>query len=266
MDATDLYRGPLEEFVARRNALVRELRSSDPDAAGAAAKLRKPSVAVWAIDQLATDDPEVVVELLAAGADAREAQHAAATQDDSRDDLLRATGRLRDAVEAVARAAIGVLESTGHAGGDETGRRIRATLQAAATGRAADRLALWRGTLDRDLAPSGFGAVDAPEPDGAQLAAVLAPLRRPASAKPRREAQGRRQPSPEARERQEAERATATEESAAERARALATTKRLAAQRLADAARAADDEASAAEQAADEAERAARAARASLGR
>lgn len=266
MDATDLYRGPLEDFVARRNALVSELRSSDPDAAGAAAKLRKPSVAVWAIDQLAGDDPDVVVELLAAGADAREAQHAAATQDDSRDALLAATGRLRDAVEAVARAAVGVLESAGHASSDETGRRIRATLQTAATGRAADRLALWRGTLDRDLAPSGFGAVDAPEPDGAQLAAVLAPLRRPGSAKPRRQTQGRSQPRIEARERQEAERAAATQDATAERARALATTKRLAARRVAEAARVADDEAAAAERAADEAERAAQAARAALGR
>jgi len=63
VDTAGLYHGPLEDFVARRAALVRELRSADPDAAAAAGKLRKPTVAVWAIDQLAVVDPTLIAEL-----------------------------------------------------------------------------------------------------------------------------------------------------------------------------------------------------------
>ncbi|MGA8415425.1 MAG: hypothetical protein WB808_02275, partial [Candidatus Dormiibacterota bacterium] len=65
MDTAELYRGPLEDFVARRTALVRELRSTDPTSAAAAARLRKPPVGVWAIDQLEPGHPGLVTELLA---------------------------------------------------------------------------------------------------------------------------------------------------------------------------------------------------------
>jgi hypothetical protein len=66
VDITRLYRGPLEDFVARRTSVVRQLRVSDPDAAGVVAKLPKPLVSAWAIDQLAVENPELAAELLAA--------------------------------------------------------------------------------------------------------------------------------------------------------------------------------------------------------
>lgn len=265
VDAAGLYRGSLEDFVARRTALVRELRRTDREAADAVGKLRKPSAGVWAIDQVAAEDPALTAALLAAGADAREAQGNLAAGTASREDLRIATGRLRDAVEAAALAAVGMLSGAGHSASEDTIRRIRTTLQAAATGGAADRRALWTGTLDRDLDVAGFGAVAEPEDDPSELASVLAPLRRPSASPAQRPA-----PEPAAGskglERRQAERDEAKLRAAAERAREAADAKRRQADRLSDEARTAADEAAIAEHAADAAEEAARAARAALDR
>jgi hypothetical protein len=264
VNASSLYRGPLDGFVARRDALVRELRSTDREASVVAGKLRKPAVTAWAIDQLASDEPDVVLELLAAGADARESQQAFATQSPDRDDFARASTRLRDAVEAAARATNTVLEAGGHATSDDAIRRITTTLQAAATGNAEERLALWLGTLDQDLAPSGFGAVDDPQDDDPELATAIASLRHRASAA-RRPVVVRTSPT-ERLERERAERATEELERGAGKARALADAKRVQADKLAEQARDAEEAASAAEQAADAAEHTAGQARAALDR
>jgi hypothetical protein len=264
MDPKYMYQGPLEEFVARRARLVRETRPSDPSAADAIGKVRKPSVVVWAIDQLAIDEQRLLNELLAAGADASEAQRGVADESVTRESLLLASNRVRDAVDDAARAAEGVLEIAGHARGDETARRIRATLQSAATGSAADRQALWRGTLDHEVAPSGFGALDVPGDDPAELAAVLAPLRRQSS-RTRPHPQPRQtRPDDERLQREAAELAAKKAKAAAERSLDLATSKRNHADRLADEARLAAQEAAAAEEAAEKAEDAARAAHSAL--
>jgi hypothetical protein len=263
VDLADLYHGALEDFVARRTALVRELRATDRAAADAAGKLRKPPVGVWAIDQLAVDNPALITELLATGADARDAQQNVAAGTETREDLLLATGRLRDAVEVAARAAVDLLERTDHGTSDETGRRIRTTRQAAATRAAAERQALWTGTLDRDVDVAGFGAVDEPGDDPAELAALLAPLRRQNAAASRRPARDR--PARlEVVARREAERDAADLDSAAQRARALADAKRREADHKAEEARFATEEASAAERTADAGEAAARAAHLAL--
>jgi hypothetical protein len=259
MDLTDLYRGPLEDFVARRTRLVRETRPNDPSAAAAIGKSRKPPVPVWAIDQLAIDEQDLLKELLAAGADASEAQRAVAGRSETRERLVVASNRVRDAVEAAALAADGVLEEAGHGRGEDTARRIRATLQSVATGSAADRLALWRGTLDHEVAPSGFGALDGPDDDAAELAAVLAPLRRTLS---KTRPQPRHARSDDERRQREAVELSATRaHAAAGRARDLAAFKRNHADRLAEEARLAAQEATAAEEAAETAEDAARAVR-----
>ena len=244
--------------------MVRELRSSDPDAAAAIAKLRKPPVSVWAIDQLAVEKPDVIIELLAAGADVRDAHLNVTSGKESREDLLVTSNGLRDRVEAAARAAAGVLEGAGHAASEETGRRIRATLQAAATGGAEDRRALWSGTMDRDLDAAGFGGLSEPEDDVAELAALLAPMRRPSAAKPRPPARTAASATQKRLDRRDAEREAANLDAAAERARASADSKRRQADRLAAEARFAADEASAGEDAAAAAELAARTAHVAL--
>ncbi|MGA8417032.1 MAG: hypothetical protein WB808_10480, partial [Candidatus Dormiibacterota bacterium] len=173
-----------------------------------------------------------------------------------------ASSRLRDAVEAAAAAATGVLGRAGHATSEETGRRIRATLQAAATAGAAERRALWTGTVDRDLDAAGFGAMGQPEDDVPDLAAILKPLRRRSPSAHREPSSQRTSAAVEVLSRREAEREAAHLESAAQRARTAADSKRHQAERMAEEARVVAEEASAAEDAANAAEAAARAARA----
>jgi hypothetical protein len=261
VDITGLYRGPLEDFIARRTALVRTLRPTDPDAAAAVGRIRKPPSSVWAIDQLAAENPDLVAELLAAGADARRAQQAVAADTGSAEDLLLASGRLRDVVEAAVRAAVEARESGDHTAGEDTLRKVRTTLQAAATGSADLRLALWRGTLDRELDPAGFGSLSGADDDAPELAAMLAPLRRAPTTEPGRVSRVRPRPVGDLVERRVAERAAAEQQAAAERARATADNKRRQAQRLAAQAHTAEEEAVAAERAAELAEKAALSAR-----
>jgi hypothetical protein len=263
VDLTDLYHGPLEEFVERRTRLAREAHRSDPAAAAAIRKLHKPSVPVWAIDQVAVEQRALIVELLAAGADARDTQLAVALQRATGESLVVASARLRDAVEAAAGAATDVLETDGHARNEQTSRRIRATLQSVATGAAGDRLALLHGTLDHEVESAGFGAVDTADEDPAELADVLAPLRRPPAAND--SPQATRTPVNNDREqRAAAERAAKRQEEATQRLRDLAKAKRLHAETLADEARRADQEALAAQEVADKADAEARALRSTL--
>lgn len=263
---SDLYRGPLEEFITRRTRLVRETRGAHPATAGAIGKARKPPVSVWAIDQLAVDKQHVLAELLAAAADASAAQRVVADQAEMRESLLLASGRLREAVESAARAADAVLDSAGNVGSDDTRRRVRSTLHAAATGGRDHRVALWQGMLDREIAPSGFGTADAAEEDAPELAAVLAPLRHVTTEKkPRPRVLSRERDKRERNDRaarEAAERAADKLSAAADRARDLANAKRRHAGTLADELRTAEQEAAAAERAADDAEDTAKTARA----
>src|SRR3954454_2663894 len=64
-----------EEFVAARDALVRELKDAGAKADAAEIKrLRRPSVAVWALNQVSRTNPDAVHRLLVASATARDAQ------------------------------------------------------------------------------------------------------------------------------------------------------------------------------------------------
>ncbi len=266
MDLTDLYHGPLGEFIARRRRLIAETRGADPAAAAAIESLRKPPLSAWAIDQLAIDQQDLLVELLAAGADTRAAHQLVGDPVATREDLLLATGRLRDAVEQAARAADTVLEAAGRSGGEDVARRIRTTLQSAATGTGADRLALWRGTLDHDVEPSGFGAVDTPDDDPPELVEILAPRRR-SSSEMRRATRPVRLAADDARaQREAAGRAVQKKAAAAERLRDLAAAKQLHADTMSAEARVAEEEALAAEDAAGKAEDEAAVARSGLTR
>jgi hypothetical protein len=263
-DVATIYQGPLDGFIARRTALAKQLRSSDADAAAAVGKLRKPSVSAWAIDQLAVESPDLLAELLAAGADAGRAQRAVAEGVGSGEALSVASARVRDALDAAVRAATTVLDSNGHATGEEAARRIRTTLQAAASGSPDERAALWRGTLDRDLAPAGFGAPEGLDDDIPELAAVLAPLRREPSAQQGRPPADRSRQARDVAAQRAAETEAAEKSKSAARAREMADTKRQHADRLAGEAKRAEEDAAAAEAAAQTAEHASESAQAAL--
>ncbi|MBJ7594121.1 MAG: hypothetical protein JF886_04535 [Candidatus Dormibacteraeota bacterium] len=261
MDAavTELYHGPLEDFIGQRAAIARSLRTHDAVASVAVGKLRKPSVTAWAIDQVAFDEPTLITGLLAAGADARDMQQAAGDGEVSGELLRAASERVRRSVDAVAAAAGSVLERADHPTGAEALRRIRTTLQAAATGGASERVALWRGTLDRDLEPAGFLGTDDVGDDPPELVEALASLR-----SERAPVGVKRKASPPQEIRQAAgdraaKRRAAELGEASRRARALAEAKRDRADHLAEAARLAEEEAISAAGAAEAAEEAARA-------
>lgn len=152
MDEADrLYAVPPEEFVAARNALAKELRSAGRRAdAAVVAKLRRPTPAAWALDQVARTAPDLLEAALAAGAALREASDAVAAGGSA--DLRTATAEERAAATEVVRAAA-----------EHLGRRadalrpvLLATLRAAALD---DDVAahLRRGTLAADVEQPGFG-------------------------------------------------------------------------------------------------------------
>jgi len=171
-----LYREPLDGFVRARAELTRTLRTArDRDAAAAVAKLPKPSLGAWVVDRLAGLAPDLVRDLLAAAADARDAQRPGAAEA-----LREASARVRGLLDDAGREARAILEEAGHPASDATVRRVQTTAQAAAAGTAAEREALLRGTLDRDLDPPGFGPAGEPEPDTDAVVAAIRDRRRPA--------------------------------------------------------------------------------------
>jgi hypothetical protein len=73
-----LFGLPLEEFTSSRNALARQLKKDgDEEAAEQVAALAKPSVPVWAINQLARPEKAKMRAFLDAGAKLRKAQERA---------------------------------------------------------------------------------------------------------------------------------------------------------------------------------------------
>jgi hypothetical protein len=70
-----VYRGPLEEFIRRRDALAKQLRTSKRrDDADRVKGFRKPSRTAWALDQVALDDRALVEQLADAITAAQEMQ------------------------------------------------------------------------------------------------------------------------------------------------------------------------------------------------
>ncbi len=220
-----LFALPPEEFIEARDNLAQQVRRDDPDTAAEVKALRKPTVAAWALNQVAHEYPADVAKLLAAGDRLRVAQDKALSGGGG-EALRAATLERRGLATRVGSMAAEVLAESGR---DETAHMaaISATLDAALRDPAvAD--ALSRGRLVSEQEASGFGFGDD------------APARKPRDAKP--------QPKPAK---------SAAVERAEHRADEL-TTKAVAARKefneLAE-------QADTAEDAADEAEEAARAAR-----
>jgi hypothetical protein len=70
-----LYGLPPERFTAARDDLAKRLRRSGAgEAAGAVKALRRPTVAAWAVNRLAREQPDALEELLDAGRRLAEAQ------------------------------------------------------------------------------------------------------------------------------------------------------------------------------------------------
>ena len=150
-----LYTRPLDEFIAARDAVVRQATDSG-DRLGAARvkRLPKPSVAAWVINQVARGHPEEIAALADLGDELR-----AATQERDR-------GRVR-ALDHLRRERTDGLVRTVREAGEVGGRpvssavldRLTETLTAAVMD--PDAAAVVRaGRLSRALQHVGFGIVD----------------------------------------------------------------------------------------------------------
>jgi len=142
--ADALYGAPLSAFVAERKRRSQELRDAG-DRAGAAtvAKLARPSMSAWVVNQLHREAGDDMAALFSSAARMRAGDLAAA------DAHRAALARLR------ARAAE-ILTSDGHAAIDTTLRRVTTTLQALAATGSFDPDPAGRLVADRD--PPGFEA------------------------------------------------------------------------------------------------------------
>jgi hypothetical protein len=178
-DVASLYREPPETFVERRDAMARELKEAGDDAGAATVKkLRRPTVAAWALNRLAADDPGRVEELLASGRALSEAQRSV-MGGGSPAQLHDAAARRRTLVAELTKRTAGILRDGGRSP-DAHLEDLQGMLEAASVEpEAGERLRT--GTIEKTVRPSsGFGpelavvdaggAAAAAQPDDAPMA------------------------------------------------------------------------------------------------
>jgi len=176
VDADELYALAPEDFTAARDLAAKQAKAGgDPGLAKQLQALRKPSVAAWLVNLLATQQRPLLDQLLALGPALAEAQSAGHA------DGLRALGQQRrDLVAAVTdAAAVATGRSLTSAVRDEVANTLEAALAEPAS---AD--AVRSGRLVRSLSYAGFGGVDLSD-------AVAAPAR--TTGKPAAKAPDRKQ-------------------------------------------------------------------------
>lgn len=150
-----LYARPLDEFIAARDAAVRQATDSG-DRLGAARvkRLRKPSVAAWVINQVAREHPDEIGALAALGDELR-----AATQDRDRARIRALDHLRRERTDALVRAVREAGEVGGRSVSSAVLDRMTETLTAAVMD--PDAAAVVRAArLSRALQHVGFGIVD----------------------------------------------------------------------------------------------------------
>ena len=153
-----LYAAAPAEFMGARSALVAAAKAAGPASiATEIGKLRKPSLAAWAVNLAARSAPDVVAALTDLGAQMRSAQ--------SRLDagaLTAMRGERDTAVDAFVRAAVDVVGGAGRTLSAAAQQDVRATAIAALADERAST-AVTSGQLTRALSYSGFGEVDLAE-------------------------------------------------------------------------------------------------------
>lgn len=183
----DLYAAEPEEFVAARNALAKQLKAAgDKDTAAEVARLRRPPVSAWALNQVARSRPDEIEALMTAAADL-----AGALADPAGADLRAIQRAFRSAIEAVVRTTLDVVSSSGRNPSPGLQQAIQATLQAAAVDDGI-ALALRSGVLAEDEPAPGFLFVESDEASPARPATKPATKAAAPVGSPRKAAIGRR--------------------------------------------------------------------------
>ena len=152
----DLFAAELTQFIASRDALVKQLKSDGDKAAAAAVKaLRKPSAVAWAVNQVVRREPDDIAALIAAGQAVRDAQ-AKAVQ--GKDD-----GGLRTAARDWRARIHGMATAAARIAGDQYRDDAAATFEAASADGALAEV-LKAGRLVAAIEPTGFGLAGMPDP------------------------------------------------------------------------------------------------------
>jgi hypothetical protein len=173
-----LFELPPAEFTAARNDLVRRLKKANQaDAAERVHALRKPTIPVWALNQVARHHPDAVEALTHASDQLREAQQASIADGD-RERLRAATAAERDALRAITQQASGLLDKAGQRPTPAVLERISGTARSAAIDPRGREL-LAAGMLAEELESSGFAAFE-----GMRIPSRRKPAARPATQRP----------------------------------------------------------------------------------
>jgi hypothetical protein len=158
-DASDLYGVPLDEFIPERAALAKALRADGQrEEADRVSKLRKPSVAAWAVNQLVRTQKREVTALFKAGDALQKAQADLLEGRGDAAGLRESVTRQRDAVSELVHKARGLLSAGGQELSGATLDRVSATLDAAALDDEA-RAQVQPGCLERELQHVGLGSL-----------------------------------------------------------------------------------------------------------
>jgi hypothetical protein len=133
-DIDALFRLPIDEFTAARNALANALKAAgQTDAAARVKALPKPPLSAWAVNQLYWRHRKAFDALLATGERLRRVQATSLRAAGKGDALREAMEERRTALAELTKEAGALLEAAGHAASPETTRRITTTLDALAT-------------------------------------------------------------------------------------------------------------------------------------
>lgn len=269
----DLYECRPDEFTAARDDLVHALRDAgEADCAARVRALRRPTAAVWAVNQLARRHAASMTALLAAGDRMRAAHRQLGAGD--RDALQTASRDHQKLVRTLMTAAAKLLADAGTRGANHV-ERVGEVLQAEPTASDEVRAQLRSGTLDRELEPVDVSDVlrmMQPSPHAKPKAPVVEPPERGESTKrtdraddtAKRSAKKRGAENRDAKKRSAKRRETAARKADAEQAERARRARDLARRAERTAARQAERAVAAAERlrgAAERAERAARTAR-----
>ena len=150
----ELYGVALEDFTRERSRIAKALRDAgNGDDAGVVAKLRKPSVSAWVLNQLARRNRRDVDLLLDAGHRLREAQ-VAVLSGAEKEEFERARKTERDALKRLNRDAEQLLRERGAAGAGVL-KQVDDSLRAAAVSSSGREL-LARGRFTQPLEAEGF--------------------------------------------------------------------------------------------------------------
>jgi hypothetical protein len=153
-----LFRAPPHEFVALRNGLAKEaVQKGDKRQAEILRNLPRPSLAVWATNQVAREEPRGIEALLQSAERVRREQAKALRgPGGSAEELRAASGELRRTLAELVKAAAEVLARGGQQPSATLLRRVEATLQSIAIGSGTERDALKKGRLTREIQEFGF--------------------------------------------------------------------------------------------------------------